>query len=60
MKTIRNPRYEDYVIKYASSNPWAFLGNGKVKAHTITLPDGKPDVNALAPYIRNSDTPWEM
>jgi hypothetical protein len=59
IKTIRNPRFEDYEIDYESSNQWAFLGNGKIKAHNL-LPDGKPDIEGLAPYIRNSDTPWEI
>lgn len=25
---LRNPRYEDYEIRYLSNNQWAFLGNG--------------------------------
>jgi hypothetical protein len=59
IKTIRQPRFEDYDIRYASSNQWAFLGNGKIKAH-IPLPDGSLDIDGLAPYIRNADTPWEI
>jgi hypothetical protein len=32
---------------------WAFLGNGRVKAEV------KKDFSKLAPYMRNSDVPWE-
>jgi hypothetical protein len=59
IKTIRHPRFEDYEIDYESSNQWAFLGNGKIKAHN-GLPDGTPDIDGLAPYIRNGDTPWTV
>lgn len=59
IKTIRHPRYEDYELGYGSSNRWAFLGNGKVKSHVLKA-DGTPDIDGLAPYIRNSDTPWEI
>ena len=59
IKTIRIPRFEDFDITYASTNQWAFLGNGKIRAHNL-LPDGTPDIDGLAPYIRNSDTPWEI
>jgi len=59
VKTIKTPRFEDFDIEYESSNPFAYLGNGKVKAH-YELVDGKPDVNGLAPYIRNDDSPWAI
>ncbi|KIW77772.1 hypothetical protein Z517_07605 [Fonsecaea pedrosoi CBS 271.37] len=59
IKTIRNPRFEDFDIEYESPNRWAFLGNGKIQAHN-GLSDGTPDIQGLAPYIRNADTPWEI
>ncbi|KAH0841227.1 4-hydroxyacetophenone monooxygenase [Fonsecaea pedrosoi] len=59
IKTIRNPRFEDFDIEYESTNRWAFLGNGKIQAHN-GLSDGTPDIQGLAPYIRNADTPWEI
>lgn len=59
IKTIRNPRFEDYDIEYRSPNRFAYLGNGKIRAHNL-LQDGKPDIEGLAPYIRNADTPWNI
>ena len=59
IKTIKSPRFEDYDIKYKTSNRWAFLGNGKIKAHTL-LPDGSPNIDGLSPYIRNSDSLWNV
>lgn len=56
---MRHPRYEDYELGYGNSNRWAFLGNGKVKSHILKA-DGTPDIDGLAPYIRNSETPWEI
>lgn len=52
LKTIKDPRMEDYDFKYRYGNRFAFLGNGQVKA-TAT-----GDVLGLSPYIRNSDHPW--
>lgn len=52
LKTIKNPRFEDYEIKYRYKNRFAYLGNGEVKAHT------KKSVEGLAPYIRSSDHEW--
>lgn len=59
VKTIKAPRFEHYEIDYESVNPWAFLGNGKVKAH-YDIVDGKPKYEGLAPYIRSDDAPWEI
>jgi len=59
VKTIRSPRYEDYEIEYQNENQWAFLGNGKAKAH-YELIDGKPNIKGLAPYMRNEDALWEI
>ncbi|KAG9244397.1 hypothetical protein BJ878DRAFT_534602 [Calycina marina] len=52
LKTIREPRLEDYNIRYKYKNRFAFLGNGEVKAHVTN------DYAGLAPYIRNSDHDW--
>ena len=55
MKTIKDPRFEDYNIRYKYKNRFAFLGNGEVKANTI-----KGEVQGLAPYVRNSDHEWSI
>ena len=54
LKTIREPRYEDYDIRYRYKNRFAFLGNGDVKA------TASKDVQGLSPYIRNSDHEWSV
>lgn len=57
MKTIKEVKYEHYDIRYRDEgNMWAFLGNGRVKAEV----EGKRNANRLAPYIRNTDTPWTI
>ncbi|EPE24267.1 FAD/NAD(P)-binding protein [Glarea lozoyensis ATCC 20868] len=55
LKTIKDPRFEDYNIRYRYNNRFAFLGNGEVKAHTI-----KGNVQGLAPYVRNHDHEWSI
>jgi hypothetical protein len=55
LKTIKDPRFEDYNIRYRYKNRFAFLGNGEVKAHTI-----KGNVQGLAPYVRNHDHEWSI
>ncbi len=52
LKTIKEPRFEDYNIRYRHKNRFAFLGNGEVKAHL------KGDTKGLAPYVRDSDHDW--
>ena len=52
LKTIKEPRYEDYDIRYRYKNRFAFLGNGDVKA------TASRDVQGLSPYIRDSDHEW--
>ncbi|KEF56736.1 uncharacterized protein A1O9_06926 [Exophiala aquamarina CBS 119918] len=54
LKTIKDPRIEDYDIVYRYRNRFAFLGNGTVKA-SVTK-----DVLGLSPYVRNSDHPWAI
>lgn len=52
LKTLKDPRYEDYNYRYNYKNRFAFLGNGDVK-HTASK-----NVVGLAPYIRSADTEW--
>jgi len=54
LKTIKDPRMEDYNIRYRYKNRFAFLGNGEVKAHT------KGEYQGLSPYIRSSDHEWAI
>jgi len=54
LKTIKEPRVEDYNFKYRHGNRFAFLGNGTVKAMVTK------DIAGLSPYVRNSDTEWEV
>ncbi|KAL4747783.1 hypothetical protein BDW72DRAFT_196433 [Aspergillus terricola var. indicus] len=54
LKTIKDPRFEDYDIKYRYRNRFAFLGNGTVKAGV------KQDALGLATYVRNSDHEWAV
>jgi hypothetical protein len=54
LKTIKDPRFEDYNIRYRYKNRFAFLGNGEVKAHV------KGDVQGLAPYVRDHDHEWSI
>lgn len=52
LKTIKEPRYEDYDIRYRYKNRFAFLGNGDVKATASRY------VQGLSPYIRDSNNEW--
>ncbi|KAJ5629463.1 sterigmatocystin biosynthesis monooxygenase stcW [Penicillium herquei] len=54
LKTIRDPRFEDYDIKYRFGNRFAFLGNGDVKA------TASGDVQGLSTYIRADDQEWTV
>jgi hypothetical protein len=54
LKTIRDPRFEDYDIKYRFGNRFAFLGNGDVKA------TASGDVHGLSTYIRADDKEWTV
>ncbi|RDW71648.1 putative 4-hydroxyacetophenone monooxygenase protein [Coleophoma crateriformis] len=54
VKTLKQPRYEDYKIKYRYGNRFAFLGNGEVKANTTA------DVEGLSTYVRRSDHDWDI
>ena len=54
LKTIKDPRPEDYNIKYRYKNRYAFLGNGEVKATKDR------DIPGLATYVRSSDHEWSV
>jgi hypothetical protein len=54
VKTLKEPRYEDYKIRYRYGNRFAFLGNGEVKANTTG------DVEGLSTYMHNSDHDWDI
>jgi hypothetical protein len=54
LKTIKTPRFEHYDMQYLDDNPWAFLGNGRIRAEV------ELDLQKLTPYLRNEDTPWTI
>lgn len=54
LKSIKDPRFEDYDFTYRYKNRFAFLGNGDVKG------TASRDVLGLSPYIRNSDHEWHV
>lgn len=54
LKTIKEPRAEDYDFKYRYGNRFAFLGNGTVKAMVTK------DIDGLSTYVRSSDTAWDI
>ncbi|RKK26698.1 hypothetical protein BFJ66_g16521 [Fusarium oxysporum f. sp. cepae] len=54
LKTIKTPRWEHYDFEYLENHPWAFLGNGRIKAEV------EHSFHGLTPYLRNSDRPWTI
>lgn len=52
LKSIKEPRYEDYDIRYRYANRFAFLGHGEVKANTTS------DAYGLSTYVRDGDNEW--
>jgi hypothetical protein len=54
LKTLKKVKYEHYDIRYRNNNMWAYLGNGQVEAEVLH------DMDKLAPYMRNTDIPWEI
>jgi hypothetical protein len=54
IKSLEFVRWEHYNFRYHAQNPWAFLGDGRVKAEFAKEKD------RLTPYIRNSDEPWHI
>lgn len=63
VKTMMEPRFEHYNMRYWNSNMFAFLGHGRVEAEYLAQTGALTgsDMNArLAPYLRNADTPFEV
>jgi hypothetical protein len=54
LKSIKEPRFEDYEIRYRYPNRFAYLGNGEVKANVTK------DVQGLSTYVRDSDHDWNV
>lgn len=54
LKSIKYPRWEHYEVRYIDENPWGFLGNGRTHGEVLE------DFDMLTPYMRNSDTPWDI
>ncbi|KIX06631.1 uncharacterized protein Z518_04607 [Rhinocladiella mackenziei CBS 650.93] len=54
LKSIKDPRMEDYNLKYRYKNRFAFLGDGSVRALAENNTPG------LAPYIRSTDHEWTV
>ena len=54
LKTIKDPRWEDYDYQYRYKNRFAFLGSGAVKA------TAKQDVDGLSRYVRANDEEWKV
>lgn len=54
IKSVEFVRWEHYNFRYNCANPWAFLGNGQVKA------EFENDIERLTPYIRDADVPWHI
>lgn len=54
LKTIKDPRFEDYDMEYRFGNRFAFLGNGDVKA------TASQSVQGLSTYIRGGDYDWSV
>lgn len=54
LKSIKDPRFEDYDIRYRYGNRFAFLGNGEIKANTTK------DVQGLSTYVRDADHEWTV
>ena len=54
LKSIKNPRLEDYNIRYRYKNRFAFLGNGEIKASKSR------DVLGLSTYVRSADYEWDV
>ncbi|KAI6781281.1 putative sterigmatocystin biosynthesis monooxygenase-like protein [Emericellopsis cladophorae] len=52
LKSIKDPRFEDYEIRWRYGNRFAFLGHGEVKANQTK------DVLGLSTYVRNGDSEW--
>lgn len=63
VKTMMEPRFEHYTIRYWNANMFAFLGNGRVEAEGLAqngMLTGSLMNTKLAPYLRNEDVPFEL
>lgn len=59
MKTLRNPRWEDYKIRYRDQgNMWAFLGGWGRSEIEDKADKGLP--TDLSPFVRSGDVPYEI
>jgi hypothetical protein len=56
LKTLRTPRFEHYDMRYQKDNCWASLGNGRTEQELEQEKGAEVD---LAPFVRNSDHPWD-
>lgn len=54
LKTIRYPRWEHFEMDYLEEDPWAFLGNGSIKAEV------DQDFDGMTSYLRRKDVPWDI
>ncbi|KAL9638316.1 MAG: hypothetical protein Q9164_001621 [Protoblastenia rupestris] len=57
LKTLRVPRWEDYVIRRRARNMWEFLGDGRTEREVCKEKGENVD---LAPWMRNQDVPWTL
>ncbi|KAL8940818.1 MAG: hypothetical protein Q9216_002607 [Gyalolechia sp. 2 TL-2023] len=57
LKTLRVPRWEDFVIRRRGGNMWSFLGDGRTEREVLHA-EGK-EVE-LAPWMRNEDSAWTV
>ncbi|RFU33288.1 hypothetical protein B7463_g3052, partial [Scytalidium lignicola] len=48
IESIRQPRYEDFTIKYSNKNPWTYLGRGYSLATTVPDGDKSPYISITA------------
>lgn len=57
LKTQSTIRFEDFDYEYLHGNRFAYIGNGLVGADYLPM---KEKLDKLVPYLRLSDTPWEI
>lgn len=60
LKTLRVPRWEDFVIRRHDRNMWTFLGDGTTEREMLREKSGEgaDDGVDLAPWMRNEDSEW--
>ncbi|KFZ16841.1 hypothetical protein V502_04873 [Pseudogymnoascus sp. VKM F-4520 (FW-2644)] len=57
LKSLKEPRFEHYDIRYRSDNMWSFLGNGSTVLEAENIKGNPVDV---APYMRLHDHAWDV